>query len=242
MTRYEAFYRIARAFDHPLNQRVFRLLASLERESGAPLRILDVGGRRSPYTVGLRGRVTITDVPRETDLQRSLNLGATPTLRSAVLSRRSNVADYVFDDMVSTALPGQAYDLVVSVEVLEHVEEDEAFVANVARVLGPGGIFVMTTPNGDLLPTPYPDHKRHYQRQQLEALLRRHFARVEIGYAVKPGWPMTLATRKPGVTRIPRLRPVGHLIAGRLERMGLVSPGSLGLRHLVAVARTPTAP
>jgi SAM-dependent methyltransferase len=97
------------------------------------------------------------NIPREREIQEQLDLGATDEIRSAVLARRSNVKEYRYDDMSRTSLPESHFDVVNAVEVLEHVEDDEAFVANVARVLRSGGHFVMTTPNGDFKPVPYPD-------------------------------------------------------------------------------------
>jgi SAM-dependent methyltransferase len=44
------------------------------------------------------------------------------------------------------------FDLVVAVEVLEHLESPVAFLRNVARMLKPGGIAVLTTPNVDNAP------------------------------------------------------------------------------------------
>jgi SAM-dependent methyltransferase len=38
------------------------------------------------------------------------------------------------------------FDLVLSVDVLEHIEDDRQVLANVAKALKPGGLFVMTTP------------------------------------------------------------------------------------------------
>ena len=40
-----------------------------------------------------------------------------------------------------------AYDLVLSVDVMEHIEDDRAVFANVARVLRPGGYLVVNTPS-----------------------------------------------------------------------------------------------
>ncbi len=41
----------------------------------------------------------------------------------------------------------QSFDIVVSSEVLEHMDEPERGIKEVERVLKPGGVFVMTTPN-----------------------------------------------------------------------------------------------
>ena len=37
--------------------------------------IIDVGGRKSPYTIGLNAMVTILDKQPENEIQKSLNLG-----------------------------------------------------------------------------------------------------------------------------------------------------------------------
>jgi len=45
------------------------------------------------------------------------------------------------------ALVGQTYDLVTSMEVIEHVANPAAFIAALARILAPGGLMVLSTPN-----------------------------------------------------------------------------------------------
>jgi 2-polyprenyl-6-hydroxyphenyl methylase/3-demethylubiquinone-9 3-methyltransferase len=40
-----------------------------------------------------------------------------------------------------------AYDLVTSLEVIEHVADPRAFVAGLARALSPGGLLILSTPN-----------------------------------------------------------------------------------------------
>lgn len=44
------------------------------------------------------------------------------------------------------------FDLVVTVEVLEHVESPIGFLRNIGELLAPGGVAVITTPNLDSLP------------------------------------------------------------------------------------------
>jgi SAM-dependent methyltransferase len=235
MTRFEFLYRAGSSLDHPLYRRVSRMLRELE--ASRPLRILDVGGRRSHYTIGLRSHVTITDVPRETAAQQKLDLGVTRDLQMRVMSTRSNVYDYLVDDMTKTRLVPESFDAVVAVEVLEHVEADEAFVANVARVLKRGGAFLMTTPNGDFLPNPYEDHKRHYRTEHLRQLLRRHFRQVSIDYAVNHGvlmrWGVPCSR-----SRVRQLLGAPALgLATALENLGVGGRGPDGKRHLVALAR-----
>lgn len=241
MTKFEFIYRVARPFDHPLYQRVFGILSSLQRDAQGPLNVLDVGGRRSNYTIGLLSRVSVTDIPRETQLQHALDLGATEEIRRKVIARRSNVIDYIIDDMTCTKLPENTFDVVVAVEVLEHVKEDEAFVRNVARVLKPGGALVMTTPNGDFIPTPYPDHQRHYKRIQLVQLLSRYFSNVDVRYSINEGRLIHWGVHEPSFRK--PLRSVAALTSLFLcnlgEVLGLGGMGPDRKRHLIAVTRSP---
>lgn len=52
----------------------------------------------------------------------------------------------------ASALGEAAFDLVVSVEVIEHVESPIGFLRNIARLLKPAGVAIVTTPNVDSLP------------------------------------------------------------------------------------------
>jgi 2-polyprenyl-3-methyl-5-hydroxy-6-metoxy-1,4-benzoquinol methylase len=64
--------------------------------------------------------------------------------------------------------PGQ-FDLVYCNEVLEHVENDLAFVGELVGLLAPGGVLVGTTPVGRFFWDP--DHKRIYDQTKLEQAL-----------------------------------------------------------------------
>jgi SAM-dependent methyltransferase len=225
MTRFELLYRTIGPLEHPLYQHVRRTLKRLN-----PRRLLDVGGRRSNYTIGL-SEVWISDIPREKEIQHQLDLGATDAIRSNVLKRRSNVRDYIYDDMTATKIEPESFDVVNATEVLEHVEEDERFVANVARVLKPGGHFVMSTPNGDWKPVPYPDHKRHYRADDLEILLLKHFRDVHIEYRVNAGWLHTLAC-KSGLHGL-----WAYGVSNMLENFGIGGRGPNYKHHLFAVCR-----
>lgn len=45
------------------------------------------------------------------------------------------------------ALAGERFDLVTSMEVIEHVTDPGAFIAGLAGVLAPGGLMILSTPN-----------------------------------------------------------------------------------------------
>ena len=60
-------------------------------------------------------------------------------------------ADFDQPDFASKLGLG-SFELVTAVEVIEHVESPIGFLRNVCRLLAPGGVAVLTTPNVDSLP------------------------------------------------------------------------------------------
>ena len=72
-----------------------------------------------------------------------------------------------------------SFDYVVSFQVIEHIKDDAKFVREVARVLRPGGKFIVSTPNAPMSLTRNPWHIREYKAVELDALLRGSFADVE---------------------------------------------------------------
>ena len=76
--------------------------------------------------------------------------------------------------------PGQ-FDIVYCNEVLEHIQDDRAFVGELISFLAPGGVLVGTTPVGRFFWDP--DHKRMYdERSLLETLGAWGSARVRRYY------------------------------------------------------------
>jgi 2-polyprenyl-3-methyl-5-hydroxy-6-metoxy-1,4-benzoquinol methylase len=82
----------------------------------------------------------------------------------------------------STTRPGPGqFDLVYCNEVLEHIQDDRAFVGELVALLAPAGVLVGTTPVGRCFWDP--DHKRMYdERSLLEALTPWGTARVRRYY------------------------------------------------------------
>ena len=77
------------------------------------------------------------------------------------------------------AFADNSFDYVVSFQVIEHIKDDAQFVSEVARVLRPGGKFIVSTPNAPMSLTRNPWHIREYRAVELDALLRGSFADVE---------------------------------------------------------------
>lgn len=193
MTPYELACLAADPFLPALIGKVRGELRRFCRMCGERALVLDVGGRKSPYTIGVPARVTISDIPREGEVRTKLGLGVTTAILDELRRQRSNIENYVLDDMVNSTLPSERFDIVCCVEVIEHVQEDEAFVRQLNRVLKPGGYLLITTPNGDYIqnvpPNFNPDHIRHYTRDSLSKLLALQFdpPNVQVTWEIKTG-------------------------------------------------------
>lgn len=194
MTRYEWFrwltFPIMPVHLQTVRSDIKRLISQHSRNKER-LSILDVGGRKSPYTIGIAADIILLDVPQEAGTKSDLNLGFTHDILSTIQQKRSNITDLVIQDMTQSTLADASYDAVVCIEVIEHVEQDDAFVKHIAKVIKTGGWAYFTTPNGDYIknegPHKNPDHVRHYTKAQLQGLLERYFDRVEVHYAVATG-------------------------------------------------------
>jgi SAM-dependent methyltransferase len=218
-----------------VRRRLLKIAAGIK---GRPS-ILDVGGRKSHYTIGVPADVTVSDLPRETDVQQQLHLGINSEIVSQLRARRSNITAVELDDMTRSSFGNEQFDCIVAIEVLEHVEKDAAFVREVSRVLKPGGVFLMTTPNGEFVQNTNPDHKRHYTKDHLMGLLSSSFDLVRVDYAVKSGLFYNWALHSWSVKR--PIRTALAMFAAVVNSLDSAGKGvcqqSWGTQELVAEAR-----
>src|SRR5690606_30463031 len=77
-------------------------------------------------------------------------------------------------------LDDNKYDVVVSFQVIEHIRDDKLFLKEIARVLKPGGVALITTPNRKMSLTRNPWHVREYLDHELRDLARQYFHSVEM--------------------------------------------------------------
>jgi ubiquinone/menaquinone biosynthesis C-methylase UbiE/glycosyltransferase involved in cell wall biosynthesis len=86
-------------------------------------------------------------------------------------------------------LAAACFDVVVSFETLEHLSEQEQFLAEVRRVMRPGGLLVISTPDRDIYSEAEeqqnPFHKRELSRAEFAKLLAREFTHVAL-YGQRP--------------------------------------------------------
>ena len=95
-----------------------------------------------------------------------------------------NLAFRQGDATVLDALPGAGFDLITCFETLEHVEAQQALIAGFSRLLAPGGMLLVSSPDK----AEYSDrrgfenefHVRELYRDELQSLLDSHFSHVRL--------------------------------------------------------------
>ncbi len=119
-------------------------------------------------------------------------------------------AALTFLQMEATALAFRdaSFDLVVSQDTIEHIGGDQQFVAGVARVLKPGGVFIVFTPwqaeHTDKPANPF--HLREYSATSLRALLAPYFPEIRFWGR---RWGNALARTEAELDHVRRLDPGG---------------------------------
>lgn len=85
---------------------------------------------------------------------------------------------------ILNSLPKNEYNLVTSFEVLEHLKNPEKFLKNINSALVKNGVFIMSTPNSDVISpdggvgSPY--HTKEFNYAELNKMLKKNFKHVKI--------------------------------------------------------------
>jgi SAM-dependent methyltransferase len=91
---------------------------------------------------------------------------------------------FVVGDMCRSGLAGRCADVVVCFEALEHVADGVRVVAEAHRLLRPGGLFIVSTPDKDAYnmrrDEPNPFHAHEYSIDEFSALLLQYFDWVQL--------------------------------------------------------------
>jgi len=87
----------------------------------------------------------------------------------------------------ATKLPfkDDQFDVVISFQVIEHIEPVLTYLSEIKRVLKAGGIFVCSTPNKKLRLLPFqkpwnPEHKKEFSSKEFKKLLSKRFENVKV--------------------------------------------------------------
>jgi ubiquinone/menaquinone biosynthesis C-methylase UbiE len=153
------------ASDNPIHQRLLFPYNYVSTLVGGDL--LEIGCGTGRGVAVLSGKINhYTGVDKNTELLEKLS-GEYPS--------------FEFIDMFLPPLkdiPSNTYDFVITFQVIEHIENDDFFLEEAARVLKPGGKLYLTTVNKKFSLTRNPWHVREYDAKSLENIMKKHFSSV----------------------------------------------------------------
>jgi SAM-dependent methyltransferase len=121
-------------------------------------------------------------------------------------AERANL-EFLAASCTQLPLPNASFDTIVSFETIEHIAGQEAFLDEVARVLAPEGVFVLSCPNkveySDKRDYQNEFHVKELQRGELATLVAARFPEIA-WYGQRPTFYSVIAHEDGG-------RPVGEL-------------------------------
>jgi SAM-dependent methyltransferase len=121
-----------------------------------PGRILDAGCGSGRNMVELARRGTVTGVE------------LSPT--SVALARERGVGEVIEGSVLEMPFAGGSFDLAVCLDVVEHLEDDRAALAELRRVVAPGGALLVTVPAYQWLWSGHDVVNHHHRRYTLSSL------------------------------------------------------------------------
>jgi SAM-dependent methyltransferase len=125
-------------------------------------RILDAGCGSGRNMVELARRGTVTGV----------ELSAT----SVTLARERGVGEVIAGSVLELPFPDASFDLIVSLDVIEHLQDDLSALREFRRAIAPGGALLVTVPAYQWLWSGHDEinqHHRRYTRRSLQSAAER---------------------------------------------------------------------
>lgn len=90
-------------------------------------------------------------------------------LRYCAVRRHENL---LLSDATHIALPSEHFDVITAIGVIEHLDDDRAFLVEMKRLLKPGGVLVMLTSSFPFLWSMHDTANHHKRRYYLRSLER----------------------------------------------------------------------
>lgn len=104
---------------------------------------------------------------------------ATSIVEAASVGARPNVT-FETGDVASLGFDDESFEVVVCFEVIEHVEDTDAVLDELARVLAPDGVLLISSPNRDAYVQGNPHHRYEFLPDELWSALGSRFAHVRL--------------------------------------------------------------
>ncbi|MEH3055201.1 MAG: methyltransferase domain-containing protein [Patulibacter minatonensis] len=103
-----------------------------------------------------------------------------PTVIETAQAELGDAVQLKVGDVRELPYPDAQFDLVVCFEVIEHIEDHPRALDELQRVLAPGGLLVLSSPNLFRSPEGNPYHVHEFEPAEFAEVLGARFANVEI--------------------------------------------------------------
>lgn len=123
--------------------------------------------------------------------------------------------------------PGEQFDAILYMDVLEHIENDAAEAAQAAQLLKPGGRLIILAPAHQSLYTPFDraiGHFRRYSKRMLAAAVPRGLEQLRLRYLDCVGLSASLANRLLLRQAMPTARQISLWDRGMVPISGWLDP------------------
>lgn len=118
-------------------------------------------------------------------------------------------ARFLRADLRHLSLRERSFDVALSFQVLEHLDDPALLVRPLARCLRPDGFALLSTPNVAMSDGVNPYHVHEYRADELAECLRQGFEQVELfGVGMSDAVRSYMAARSARIQRILRLDPL----------------------------------
>lgn len=140
-------------------------------------RVLDVacGEGYGSYLMSLWGAKSVCGVDIDT-----------PTVENAAVMFKNDGLEYMCCNAETLPFPDYSFDVIASFETIEHLENPETFLAELRRVLKPGGTILLSCPNDfyyyENAPVDNPFHKHKYHFYDFKELSEKHLGKASHYY------------------------------------------------------------
>jgi len=143
---------------------------------------------------------------------------AAEAVQDAIL-RTNSIAEFVVGDLERLPFTPCSFDVVVCFEVIEHVHRGELALDELRRVLRPGGVLIVSSPNRNVYLPGNPHHVHEYTPSELHAALTKRFRHVTLYRQHQ--WIASLVTDDAGLWS----ESSGVEIAASVRKVAGIAPG-----------------
>ncbi|MBX2971044.1 MAG: class I SAM-dependent methyltransferase [Cyclobacteriaceae bacterium] len=153
--------------DNPIHQRLFKAYVAAEPYVSGDVLEVGCGEGRGVELV----------------MQKASSFTAVDKIEEALQVLQAKFPAAMFVAMNLPPLHGLAdssYDCVLSFQVIEHIKSDRFYLQEIHRVLKPGGVALITTPNRKMSLSRNPWHIREYLADELKNLASAIFSEVQM--------------------------------------------------------------